>query len=85
VEEGFVRWAGSALAAVGAGLWGRDAEGALFGRERSVLFFAQAAARAAEACEPVTDQRGSKAYKRHVAGVLTQRALRRACERTRRV
>jgi carbon-monoxide dehydrogenase medium subunit len=29
----------------------------------------------------VSDQRGSKEYKRHVAGVLTRRALQRAGER----
>ena len=40
-----------------------------------------AAAIAAESCTPVSDQRGSKDYKRHVAGVLTERALSRAAER----
>ena len=43
--------------------------------------FAHAAALAASACEPVTDQRGSADYKRHVVGVLTERVLRRATER----
>ena len=36
---------------------------------------------AANACAPVSDQRGSAHYKRHVAGVLTERALRRATAR----
>ena len=45
------------------------------------LTFAQAGALAAQACRPVTDQRGSAEYKRHVAGVLTERVLARATER----
>jgi len=55
----------------------------LKGREPSPETFADAAAEAAAACDPVTDQRGSKEYKRHVAGVLTERALARAATRAR--
>ena len=39
------------------------------------------AALAARACSPVTDQRGSAEFKRHVVGVLVERALRRASAR----
>ena len=53
----------------------------LAGREPSPETFAAAAAEAAAACEPVSDQRGSKEYKRHVAGVLAERALTRAATR----
>ena len=38
---------------------------------------------ARESCDPVSDQRGSKEYKRHVVGVLTERVLARATERAR--
>ncbi len=41
--------------------------------------FAEAGRLAAEDCEPVTDQRGTVDYKRHLAGELTNRALRTAC------
>jgi len=41
----------------------------------------QAAAIAAEECSPIADTRGPVDYKRHLAGVLTKRALRRATAR----
>src|SRR5690349_12223755 len=81
VEDGTITYAGIGLTAVGAGVTCPEAEQALVGHEPAPELFQQAAARAAEACEPVSDQRGSKAYKRHVVGVLTERALRRALER----
>ena len=42
---------------------------------------AGAGAIAAAHCTPVTDQRGSADYKRHLAAELTRRALRRAVAR----
>jgi carbon-monoxide dehydrogenase medium subunit len=51
------------------------------GEATSEELFKRAAAAATEACRPVTDQRGSAEYKRHVAGVLTERALLRAATR----
>jgi carbon-monoxide dehydrogenase medium subunit len=45
--------------------------------------FSEAARRAAQACSPVTDMRGSADYKRHLAGELTKRTLRTAVERAR--
>jgi carbon-monoxide dehydrogenase medium subunit len=81
VHDATITYAGIALAAVGGGVRCPTAEDALVGHEPSDELFKQAAARAAEACEPVSDQRGSEAYKRHVVGVLTERALRRACAR----
>jgi aerobic carbon-monoxide dehydrogenase medium subunit len=79
--RGRIARAGIALAAVGAGLTSTEAEQALAGHEPSDELFARAAAAAAAGCAPVTDQRGSAEYKRHVAGVLVERALRRASER----
>ena len=38
---------------------------------------------AAEHCRPNADQRGPVDYKRHLAGELTMRALRRAAARAR--
>ncbi len=73
--------AGIALAAVGAPVTCRDAEEQLRGAEPTEEALSAAAARAAAACSPVTDQRGSAEYKRHLAGVLTLRALRRAVAR----
>ena len=58
-----------------------EAEAALAGRPPSDELFAHAAGLAAAATAPVSDQRGSAAYKRHVAGVLTERVLARAAAR----
>jgi carbon-monoxide dehydrogenase medium subunit len=64
----------AALAAVGESLAGRPA---------TEEVFADAGGRAAEACEPATDMRGSAEYKRHLAKELTIRTLRTAAERAR--
>jgi carbon-monoxide dehydrogenase medium subunit len=76
--DGTIARAGVALAAVGGDI---VSPVDLAGREPSMEAFAAAAAQAAAACEPVSDQRGSKEYKRHVAGVLAERALARAAAR----
>jgi carbon-monoxide dehydrogenase medium subunit len=72
---------GIALAAVGSGVHSVEAERAIVGQSPSESLFAHAGRLAAAASEPVSDQRGSAEYKRHVAGVLTRRALTRATER----
>ena len=51
---------------------------ALVGRPPTEEVFAEAGRRAAQACEPVTDMRGSAEYKRHLAGELTIRTLHAA-------
>ena len=55
----------------------------LAGRPATEETFADAGRRAAEACEPATDMRGSADYKRHLASELTKRTLRAAVERVR--
>ncbi len=54
---------------------------ALGGKLPSEELYATAGALAAANCRPVTDSRGSEAYKRHLANELTQRALRRSVAR----
>jgi aerobic carbon-monoxide dehydrogenase medium subunit len=81
LRDGVVAHAHIALAAVGGGISSTEAAAALLGAEPSEDVFAEAAAAAAAACAPVTDQRGSAEYKRHVAGVLVERVLRRAADR----
>jgi carbon-monoxide dehydrogenase medium subunit len=81
IVDGRVAGAGLALAAVGGDITVAAAEASLIGRPPSEAAFARAAELASSACEPVTDQRGSADYKRHVVGVLTERVLRRATER----
>ena len=59
------------------------AEELLRGKSPSEELFAQAGEIASEDCSPSADGRGPIDYKRHLAGVLTQRALRRSAERAR--
>jgi carbon-monoxide dehydrogenase medium subunit len=53
----------------------------LVGQAPSEELFEQAGAIASEDCAPIPDSRGPVDYKRHLAGVLTKRALRRASAR----
>ena len=53
----------------------------LRGHAPSEDLFEQAGAIAAEDCTPMADTRGPVDYKRHLVGVLTKRALRRATAR----
>jgi carbon-monoxide dehydrogenase medium subunit len=57
------------------------AEELLRGQVPSEELFAQAGEIASEDCAPMADGRGPVDYKRHLAGVLTRRALRRAAAR----
>jgi carbon-monoxide dehydrogenase medium subunit len=81
LRQGRIADAGIALAAVGAEVSSTEAEAALRGRAPSDGAVKAAADLAAEHTRPVSDQRGSARYKRHVAGVLTERALRTALTR----
>jgi carbon-monoxide dehydrogenase medium subunit len=84
LANGTIAGAGIALAAVGAReVTCGEAGEMLVGQEPSEELFARAGRAAQEACNPVADQRGSAEYKRHVAGVLTERTLQRAAERAR--
>lgn len=74
--------AGVGLAAVGAPHFvSTGAEATLRGATPSDEVISAAAAAAAADCAPTTDQRGPAAYKRHLAGELTARAIRRAVAR----
>jgi carbon-monoxide dehydrogenase medium subunit len=74
--------AGIALSAVGlTTIHLTRAEDLLRGKEPSEELFAQAAQIASADCSPGADGRGPVDYKRHLAGVLTHRALRRAATR----
>src|SRR5258706_10727986 len=79
LEDGLITDARVGLAAVGPNTTGIPAVSqALRGRAPSEDLYARAGAIAADHCSPVTDQRGSAGYKRHLAAELTRRALRRA-------
>jgi carbon-monoxide dehydrogenase medium subunit len=80
--DGLVADARVGLAAVGPNTTGIPAiSAALRGRPPAEELYARAGAIAAESCDPVTDQRGSADYKRHLAKELTVRTLRRAVAR----
>jgi carbon-monoxide dehydrogenase medium subunit len=82
LDGGTIAAAGIALSAVNpTSVHSTRAEQALVGRPPSEEAFAEAAALAAEDCEPIADQRGPAEYKRHLARELTHRALRRAATR----
>jgi carbon-monoxide dehydrogenase medium subunit len=70
------------LAAVGPNTTGIPAiSEALRGQAPSDELFARAGAIAAQSCSPVSDNRGTADYKRHLADELTRRTLRTAVDR----
>jgi carbon-monoxide dehydrogenase medium subunit len=82
VEGGVMADVGIALSAVGlTTIHLSRAEELLRGSPAGDELFVQAGAIAAEDCMPMADGRGPIDYKRHLAGVLTTRALRRAAAR----
>jgi carbon-monoxide dehydrogenase medium subunit len=79
-----VRDVGIGLTAVGAAhFYAAEAEQFLRGAPATGDSFAEAGRIAAAHCQPAADQRGPVDYKRHLAGELTTRALRRAAARAR--
>ena len=82
VDRSTIHDAGIALGAVGlTTIHLKRAEEVLKGKPPSEELFEQAAAIASEDCSPMPDGRGPVDYKRHLAGVLTKRALSRATAR----
>jgi carbon-monoxide dehydrogenase medium subunit len=82
MQGGAISDAGIALSAVGlTTIHLTRAEELLRGQAPSEELFAKAREIASEDCSPTADGRGPVDYKRHLAGVLTQRALRRAVAR----
>ncbi len=82
LNGGAIADAGLALGAVGpTTVHASRAEERLRGSAPSEELFREAGAIAAEDCSPSADGRGPVDYKRHLAGELTVRTLRRAAER----
>ena len=82
MDDGIIRDVGIALSAVGlTTVHLTRAEELLRGKSPRDEVIAQVAEIASEDCSPMADGRGPVDYKRHLAGVLTQRALRRAMAR----
>jgi aerobic carbon-monoxide dehydrogenase medium subunit len=82
MDGGTISDAGIALAAVGlTTIHLSRAEELVRGKAPSEELFAEAGEVASADCAPTADGRGPVDYKRHLAGVLTQRALRRSAAR----
>ncbi|HSD25565.1 MAG TPA: xanthine dehydrogenase family protein subunit M [Solirubrobacterales bacterium] len=82
LEGGRIADAGVALSAAGpTTIHATRSEELLRGKDPSEELFAEAGGLASEDCSPIADGRGPVDYKRHLAGVLTKRALERAAER----
>jgi carbon-monoxide dehydrogenase medium subunit len=82
MDDGIIRDVGIALSAVGlTTVHLTRAEELLRGKAPRDELFAQAGEIASEDCSPGSDGRGPIDYKRHLAAVLTGRALRRAMAR----
>jgi carbon-monoxide dehydrogenase medium subunit len=81
-ERRHIRSARIALAAVApTPLFVQEAGDALIGAEANEEAFARAAEIARAAARPISDMRGTAEFRRHLVGVLTQRALAKAAER----
>lgn len=85
----FVQLSGGVIADVGIGLAAvgaehftcPEAEELLRGQEPTADLFVAAGAACARGCAPHADQRGPEDYKRHLTGVLVERALTRSLSR----
>lgn len=81
-RDGVIADAGIGLTALGAqNFHAPQAEEFLRGKAPVDETFAEAGRIAGEHCQPTADQRGPVDYKRHLAGELTARALRKAASR----
>ena len=82
LDNGAFADVGIGLTAVGAPHFcAKEAEGYLVGKPATEEHLVEASRLAAAACNPRADQRGPVEYKRHLAGELTLRVLRRSIER----
>jgi aerobic carbon-monoxide dehydrogenase medium subunit len=82
IEDGAIADVGIALSSVGlTTIQLTRAEEQLRGKGPTAELFAEAGEIASEDCSPMPDGRGPVDYKRHLAGVLTTRALSRARKR----
>jgi carbon-monoxide dehydrogenase medium subunit len=82
VEDGICRKARIALAAVApTPVRAREAEARLEGTEVTPQAIEEAAALAVAAASPISDQRGSAEFRKHLVRVLTRRTLTTAYER----